>query len=80
MAAMRFDANDPPARPPAVCSNTLMWAMAYRLHQDHRPDRDGFCVSCVPGQFSPCIGRYLAMRGFLTACDLPDVAPSRERS
>jgi hypothetical protein len=80
LTAMPFDPNDPPARPPARCSNPLMWAMAYRLHQDHRSDSDGFCVSCVPGQFSPCIGRYLAMRGFLASCDLSNVVPSGEWS
>lgn len=72
MAAL-FDRKDPPARPPVECADPLMWSMAYRLHQDHRPDRDGFCVTCVPGEFSPCMGRFLAVRGFLASCELPDL-------
>jgi hypothetical protein len=49
-----------------------MWNLAFQLFRDHRPDRDGFCITCVPSEFSPCIGRYLAVRGFLVSCDLPD--------
>ena len=79
MSPLPFDPSDPPARPPSSCADYLMWSMAYRLHRDHRSDADGFCVTCVPGQFSPCIGRYLAMRGFLTSCNLPDLLPTSER-
>lgn len=79
MVSLPFDANEPPARPPAACADYLMWTMAYRLFRDHRRDSDGFCVTCVPAQFSPCIGRYLAMRGFLASCNLPDLLPTGER-
>ena len=71
MAVLPFDPDDPPAQPPTCCVDELVWRMAFQLFQDHRPDRDGFCVTCVPGEFSPCVGQYLALRGFLEACRLP---------
>jgi hypothetical protein len=66
-----FDINDPPARPPAECADPLMWNLASQLFRDHRPDSDGFCITCVPSEFCPCMGRYLAVRGFLASCGLP---------
>lgn len=72
MPQLPFDVHDPPAIPPAECSDQLMWNLAYRTFRDHRPDRDGFCVTCVPSEFSPCIGRYLAVRGFLVSCRVED--------
>jgi hypothetical protein len=73
MPTLPFDTEDPPAKPPPECIDHLMWTMSYQLVRDHRPDRDGFCITCVPGEFSPCIGRHLAMRGFLASCHLPDL-------
>lgn len=72
MTVLPFDVDDPPARPPVQCRDPLVWNLAYQLFRDHQPDRDGFCITCVPGEFSPCIGRYLALRGFLAACQLSD--------
>jgi hypothetical protein len=51
-----------------------MWAMAYQLFGDHRPDSDGFCITCVPSKYIPCIGRDLALRGFLASVGLEDLA------
>lgn len=78
MPGLPFNVEDPPARPPAQCRDPLVWNLAYQVFRDHRPDRDGFCVTCVPGGFSPCIGRHLAVRGFLAACLLPDAPILRE--
>ncbi|TWG14013.1 hypothetical protein FHX34_104306 [Actinoplanes teichomyceticus] len=55
-----------------------MWSLAYQLFRDHRPDQDGFCVTCVPSEFSPCCGRHLAVRGFLTSCRMSGPTPTRE--
>lgn len=74
VSAPCFDPEEPPAQPPAGCVDELQWLMAHQLFRDHRPDRDGFCITCVPGEFSPCVGRYLALRGFLTACGLADLS------
>ena len=71
-----YDPAEPPASPPAVCVNPLMWLMAHQLFRDHRSDRDGFCVTCVPGEFSPCVGRHLAERGFRVACGGSDASPT----
>ncbi|GAA4939139.1 hypothetical protein GCM10025331_26330 [Actinoplanes utahensis] len=78
MSELPFDPADPPARPPSSCLDELVWNLAYRLFRDHRPDQDGFCITCVPSEFSPCIGRYLAARGFLVSCGLPDPVSIRE--
>jgi hypothetical protein len=48
--------------------------MGYQLFGDHRPDGDGFCITCVPAKFVPCIGRDLALRGFLASLGLEDLA------
>lgn len=72
---MSYDPAEPPASPPPECVNPLMWRMAHQLFRDHRPDRDGFCVTCVPGEFLPCVGRHLAQRGFRVACGGSDAAP-----
>jgi hypothetical protein len=73
-----FDLNSPPTKPPASCQDHLMWSLAVQLVRDHRPDRDGFCVTCIPSEFAPCIGRFLATRGLLTACGLPDPVAAGE--
>ncbi len=78
MSELPFDTTDPPARPPAVCRDHLMWNLAHKMFRDHRPDRDGFCITCVPSEFSPCIGRFLATRGFLVACGVLDPNPAWE--
>jgi hypothetical protein len=74
MPLLPFDRNDPPRQPPESCGNALMWAMAYQLFGDHRPDSDGFCITCVPSKYIPCIGRDLALRGFLASVGLEDLA------
>ena len=73
MDLLPFHPADPPARPPSACEDDLMWTMAYHLHRDHRLSNDGSCTTCPTGQFRPCLGRYLAMRGFLASCNLPDL-------
>ncbi|HEX8346249.1 MAG TPA: hypothetical protein VF657_16140 [Actinoplanes sp.] len=78
MLALPFDPEDPPAQPPAECDDDLTWRLAYQIFRDHRSDADGFCITCVPGEFNPCVGRHLALRGFLAACRLPDVLAGLE--
>jgi hypothetical protein len=51
-----------------------MWTIAYQLFCDHRPDGDGFCITCVPSKFVPCIGRDLAVRGFLESLGLANLS------
>jgi hypothetical protein len=70
-----YDPADPPASPPPGCPHPLLWRLAHQLHRDHRPDADGFCVTCVPAEFLPCIGRHLAQRGFHAACGGSDDTP-----
>ena len=78
MPELPFKVDDPPARPPVQCANPLLWNLAYQLFRDHRADGDGFCITCMPDEFSPCIGRYLAVRGFLVSCGAPDPALIKE--
>jgi hypothetical protein len=72
-----FDRNDPPRQPPESCDNALMWGIAYQLFCDHRPDGDGFCITCVPSKFIPCVGRDLALRGFLASLGRAELSISR---
>lgn len=69
-----FDRTDPPRLPPDGCADALKWAMARRIFLDHQADDEGFCVVCVPQKLIPCVGRDLALRGFLSSLGLDDLA------
>jgi hypothetical protein len=68
-----IDFDNPPAEPPAGCVNDLLWRTAYRLHTEHQPGADGWCVTCRPRQFHPCTGRRLAVFSLRTAHQSDDV-------
>lgn len=70
-----FDRNNPPLDPPSGCLNRLMWQLARRVFTDHQPGSDGWCMSCRPYSYYPCVGRQLANLGLLTAVGQSDDAP-----
>jgi hypothetical protein len=72
-----YDPADPPMDPPERCVSRLMWQLARRLHTDHQPGLDGYCLVCRPYQFYPCGGRQLADVGLEVAYRQPDGAPWR---
>ncbi len=74
MPRLPFDRRNPPQQPPAGCPAPLLWAKAYELHQEHRPNDQGICSTCVPAKFTPCQGRHQAMRGFLTSMGLDNLS------
>jgi hypothetical protein len=65
-----YDPEDPPVQPPAG-ADALGWALAWRIHTEHRPGPDGVCVAgtCqLDGNVWPCAATHLARSGFLDAC------------
>lgn len=68
MSPVDWDPDHPPAEPPAG-ADPLLWRLAYGLHRDHRPQTDGFCMTCR--EFWPCRPRHLAGQGFLAAVQSP---------
>lgn len=72
MADLSFSLDEPPARPPKECGDELMWHLSFRLFVDHRPDADGFCITCIPSEFIPCVARHLAVRGLLASCGVSE--------
>lgn len=72
-----YDHHNPPIDPPAACVNRLMWQLARRLFADHQPGADGWCTTCRPFQFYPCVGRQLADLGLAGSLVQPDGMPWR---
>lgn len=72
-----YHPNNPPIDAPDGCANRLMWQLARRLFTDHQPGPGGLCLSCLPVQFYPCIGRQLADLGLRSACERTDPTPWR---
>jgi hypothetical protein len=72
-----YDPADPPIDLPEGCVNRLMWQLGRRLHADHQPGLDGFCLICRPYEFYPCAGRELADTGLEAAYRQPEGSPWR---
>jgi hypothetical protein len=66
--ALPYDPDNPPYRPPAECTDQLMWLVAWHLFNDHGPVVGGQCAACRPYRFHPCTRRQLASVGLAAAC------------
>lgn len=75
--ALPFDRDDPPRDPPPGCVNRLLWQVSRRVFTDHRPGADGWCVTCRPFEYYPCVGRRLADAGLAAAHAQPHGTPWR---
>ncbi|MBB5868645.1 hypothetical protein F4553_002024 [Allocatelliglobosispora scoriae] len=56
---------EPPAEPPAGCTDPGVWQIAHELYLAHRGPSGQPCPEC--GEASPCAGDDLARQGLATA-------------
>jgi hypothetical protein len=70
MTALPYDPEHPPEQPPAG-ADFMTWMLAYRIHAEHQPGPEGFCLagSCrAASNRWPCEPSKLAQSGFRDAC------------
>ena len=70
MTALPYDPEHPPEQPPTG-ADFMTWMLAYRIHAEHQPGPEGFCLagSCrAASNLWPCEPSKLARSGFRDAC------------